>query len=806
MKLRLFFGTTLLFVCLLGVAAAIRADTKDNVALLCLAMGDPDPAIRAEASRSISALGEDAVSAVPYLANALTDPDPLVRYEAARALKQIKPHSTLAINALARSLSDSSPDVKGISAEALGQIGAPAKQATASLLEVLKRRDQDGQLSALEALGEIDADPKLAVPVLIPIIENSGNYLLAKAAFVCLGKLGPRMDEKQRKSVLPVLVTGTASPTGSIRYYALKAMQTVAQSSELASLLSPSILRMISDSDEDVRLSLMYFIEKAGIGGSEEIRAIVVKAVQDPYLEVRARALEILYLNPSRDELPLMLQAMTDPVGKVRESAVKAISRVAEGSPTICAELLAVANDRDEDVRTEAVKFLASCKKGPAPVLAVLFKSSQNQSANVRKESVVALAALFDRRGLSGDSKENDRIWGLDETPRHKAVSTIIDSLNDPDETVRSAAADSLLAVAPVGIEYMPKIMAAVEGEFREVHLAAILVLATFGQEARSSQAILTQRLTDDDPRVRAAAAETLGFVAKDKSAVVPIFRKVLQDANDAYGNTESITLAATRALSRSGNDAVFAIPELLMVLRDGETETRTAALETLSMIGEPATEAVQKAVEKQVAESAKSPKPADAKDKVSLVASLSPSGVPTDSLEKLKALQATTSLTLLTRDGKPEKVLLAPKTVLIAVATWCPHSRALIEFLASENVKRMTEGWNLNFVFQDEWKDVQGMLADQVAQGKLSREEEKERLAFFRARAGQSPVFDPSVLEHIPGRVYFVTDESSEATVHDFPSFFSPATKKYEMSGLARAWTEEVLGMPRWMVDEVDW
>jgi len=171
----------------------------------------------------------------------------------------------------------------------------------------------------------------------------------------------------------------------------------------------------------------------------------------------------------------------------------------------------------------------------------------------------------------------------------------------------------------------------------------------------------------------------------------------LLKEADDAYDEDKGTKLAAIRALGRSGEAGIPAIPDLLAVLKDGDPEELRAALEALSMFGEPATDAVQKAVAEHVAKLAKSPKPEEAKNAVALMASLSAVGVPTDSLEKLRALQATTSVTLSTQNGKQEKIQLAPKNVLIAVATWCPHSRALIDFLASEDVRRMTKGWTLD-------------------------------------------------------------------------------------------------------------
>jgi hypothetical protein len=86
--------SVLLMVCLV-LSAGAHADNKHTLTLLLMSIGDPDANVRAQAIRSIGALGSDADSAVPYLATAANDADPEVRYAAALAFDQVKSSSVL---------------------------------------------------------------------------------------------------------------------------------------------------------------------------------------------------------------------------------------------------------------------------------------------------------------------------------------------------------------------------------------------------------------------------------------------------------------------------------------------------------------------------------------------------------------------------------------------------------------------------------------------------------------------------------------------------------------------------------------
>lgn len=116
-------------------------------------LGDPDPAVRRQAARSLAAL--EAKEAVPGLITALKDKDQGVRADAAEALWSIGPPAKDAVPDLIAALKDRSPDVRYNAAGALGEIGAGAKDAVPALNACLKDRGPNVPDAARKALEKI---------------------------------------------------------------------------------------------------------------------------------------------------------------------------------------------------------------------------------------------------------------------------------------------------------------------------------------------------------------------------------------------------------------------------------------------------------------------------------------------------------------------------------------------------------------------------------------------------------------------------------------------------------------------------
>jgi HEAT repeat protein len=113
-----------------------------------------------------------------------------------------------------------------------------------------------------------------------------------------------------------------------------------------------------------------------------------------------------------------------------------------------------------------------------------------------------------------------------------------------------------------------------------EVRWHAAELLGQAGPAERgdsATQEALVRALQDDDPHVRAVAASSLSVLGGASPAAIPVLRDML---------TTGERLAALRALTRYGPDAEPAMPRLVELLKDKDSEVRWRAAMTLGKIG----------------------------------------------------------------------------------------------------------------------------------------------------------------------------------------------------------------------------
>jgi hypothetical protein len=89
-------------------------------------------------------------------------------------------------------------------------------------------------------------------------------------------------------------------------------------------------------------------------------------------------------------------------------------------------------------------------------------------------------------------------------------MSTVVDSLKDPDPWVRSQAARRLAMVRPAPMEAIPTLIKMLNDKETESRRAAVAALGSFGHLAKDAVLPLNASLSDPDPTVRALAAESL--------------------------------------------------------------------------------------------------------------------------------------------------------------------------------------------------------------------------------------------------------------------------------------------------------
>ena len=160
-----------------ALQAVVDAQVERDGDALILALGDPDPAVRARAAFALASVQDR--GAVPALLELLGDPEPRVRADAAFAIGQTADSTTAGplFDALAR---ESQPAVRRELLGALGKTGGRASLSRLAALEVAP--DEAGALGlALGRYGLRDIHAPEAVRRLVSLLPTDLNGALAHA-------------------------------------------------------------------------------------------------------------------------------------------------------------------------------------------------------------------------------------------------------------------------------------------------------------------------------------------------------------------------------------------------------------------------------------------------------------------------------------------------------------------------------------------------------------------------------------------------------------------------------------------------
>lgn len=110
--------------------------------------------------------------------------------------------------------------------------------------------------------------------------------------------------------------------------------------------------------------------------------------------------------------------------------------------------------------------------------------------------------------------------------------------------------------------------------------IRAIHAIGAFGFDATGAIGPLTSALSDPDPEVRAAAANSLAKTGIAPAATLQALTAALNDAS------ESVRIQAALALKSGGSLAAPAVPQLAAALKDPTLPVRLAATQALGAIG----------------------------------------------------------------------------------------------------------------------------------------------------------------------------------------------------------------------------
>lgn len=356
--------------------------------------------------------------------------------------------------------------------------------------------------------------------------------------------------------------------------------------------------RLVRVYDMVNRLDLDLDADTAAFVEPEYHRIFPVLRDPDVQLHRKQNAMDRL-VAIGADAIPGLLEMLGDPLEDARHSAALVLAR--QGEPAVAGLIAALAH-RDADARLEAVGALRQI--GASESIVALAPTIHDPDQRVRSAAVGALAAIggteaLEALGAAVADAATDDGWlaaGALGTFGPEAIPYLL-AVDDGDTERAESARRALAAIGASGVQ---QLIAGVQSDEERIRVHAAAVLANLdrpdfsddlvallshqdagvrwhacelaaGLAARTAPAAVRQallsRLTDEEPMVRASAAQALGAVG-DETAIADLLG-AFDDAN------EDVRWAAVDALALSRGAASR---ELLRLMRTAGPATPIAS------------------------------------------------------------------------------------------------------------------------------------------------------------------------------------------------------------------------------------
>ena len=242
----------------------------------------------------------------------------------------------------------------------------------------------------------------------------------------------------------------------------------------------------------------------------------------------------------ARDAVPALGKLLHDFHPDVRNSAAKALGQIGTPSVDVLVEALKA---RNPGVRTRAAQALGQAGPDAKEAVPALIHALKDNQVDVRVAAVDALGEMGE------EGKE--------------AAPYLARLFHDPSLRVRERVRVALASIGPAAVEALCD---ALGEEKIEVRLDAIKTIALFGRAAKKAMPTLRHAMTNEDHRIRAAAAEALGKMELEGADGVPELLHALQDKKLAV-QREAVT--ALVLLTSAG------VPDLLQKVREADRKMR---------------------------------------------------------------------------------------------------------------------------------------------------------------------------------------------------------------------------------------
>jgi len=264
--------------------------------------------VQDQAVRVLTDIGE---RALPDLIRACDSPDPAVRANAVRSLGDIADES--AATTVFSKLTDANPQVRSAAAKALGKM--KAARVIPLLTKGLREGDPETQEQIIAAIPDIGES---LLPGLGATLERGDTASRQAAAFI-LGKL-------KSESVVPVLGRASEDEDWTVAWYAAQALAEIG-SEDCVDYLIALLDRPLTD-EGTVKLHAAAVNGLGTIGGDrirDKLREVLARYYEPN--QVRSAAADHLGELQDRDAVPVLIEAMTK-FYYLRPSAAEALRKI----------------------------------------------------------------------------------------------------------------------------------------------------------------------------------------------------------------------------------------------------------------------------------------------------------------------------------------------------------------------------------------------------------------------------------------------------------------------------------------------
>ncbi len=478
----------------------IEIDTKG--------LEDEQPAVRRLTASTLAAIGGP--SAEDDLILALKDDNELVRTDVVKALSRAACGTSKAVNSLIEMLHDPSVNVRDRTALTLGAFNDT--QVVEPLVIALKDPDWHVRASAAESLGRwVRKDPAL-IDALLKVLESDDFALVRDRAADALTAAG------DNEKVVTIMVKSLGASQRDVRFHAAQALILSKSVSSLPLLME---LWAKGKPQTDVREKILNIFGQ--IGGPDQL-PIVIEGITDVEPTVQLAAVGALRRLKERGGAKHLILRLEDANPHVRAAAARAIGDMGERDVSI--KILPLLRDSSAYVRSAAAEALGKLGDRTAiiPLLQVLSgeKATDEEKRGLLIGTKSGAAADLE---LTETQTKTRAIEALGVLRSPEAVDPIVENgLKSSDPALRAVAAYALGQIRD------PRAVEPLQAAVRPYYAEAPTDLENVIDPGGAKVADESRRMKEKESRVRASVAWALGQIG-DASAKATLL-KALNDQN----------------------------------------------------------------------------------------------------------------------------------------------------------------------------------------------------------------------------------------------------------------------------------